>query len=50
MTQTPSNKSNTNEPIIKGLEPLDEAIQDFSAKTVDFFDNTFLGDKVIFLQ
>ena len=45
MTQTPSNKSNTNEPIIKGLEPLDEAIQDFSAKTVDFFDNTFLGDK-----
>ena len=43
MTQTPSNKSNTNEPIIKGLEPLDEAIQDFNAKTVDFFDNTFLG-------
>jgi len=45
MTQTPTNKNNKNEPIIKGLEPLDEAIQDFSAKTVDFFDNTFLGDK-----
>tara|TARA_B000000609_G_scaffold156371_1_gene148816 strand:- start:4425 stop:8795 length:4371 start_codon:yes stop_codon:yes gene_type:complete len=45
MTQTPTNKNNKNEPIIKGLEPLDEAIQDLSAKTVDFFDNTFLGDK-----
>lgn len=45
MTQTPTNKNNKNEPIIKGLEPLDEAIQDLSAKTVDFFDNTLLGDK-----
>jgi|TARA_B100001939_G_scaffold153294_1_gene132425 hypothetical protein len=44
MTQTPSNQSK-NKPIIKGLEPLDEAIQDFSAKTVDFFDNRFFGDK-----
>ena len=45
MTQTPTNKNNKNEPIIKGLEPLDEAIQDLSAKTVDFFDNRLLGDK-----
>ena len=33
------------EPIIKGLDTVDEALQQSYAKTVDFFDNTFLGDK-----
>ena len=38
MTETPSNK--------KGfLKNLDENIQDAQAKTVDFFDNAFGGDK-----
>ena len=38
MTETPSNK--------KGfLENLDQTIQDTQAKTVDFFDNAFGGDK-----
>ena len=38
MTETPSNK--------KGFfENLDQTIQDTQAKTVDFFDNTFAGDK-----
>ena len=38
MTETPSNK--------KGfLGNLDQTIQDTQAKTVDFFDNAFGGDK-----
>jgi len=38
MTETPSNKKNL-------LQNLDQTIQDTQARTVDFFDNTFLGDK-----
>ncbi len=46
MTQTPSNKKDKkNDPIIKGLEKVDNALKESAAKTVDFFDNTFLGDK-----
>ena len=46
MTQTPSNKNDKkNDPIIKGLEKVDNALKESAAKTVDFFDNTFLGDK-----
>ena len=38
MTETPSNKKSF-------LQNLDQTIQDTQARTVDFFDNTFLGDK-----
>jgi len=38
MTETPLNKKNL-------LQNLDQTIQDTQARTVDFFDNTFLGDK-----
>jgi len=58
MTETPFNKKKKaealrakrlniikSEPIIKGLDRVDEVLQESAARTVDFFDNTILGDK-----